>query len=259
MFPGEDPDHVARRASSFGASAADYAEARPGYPADAVRWCLADAPGGRVLDLGAGTGKLTETLLGLPEVGHLTAVEPDAAMLAELRRRLPDLPAHQGTAESIPLPDSSVDAVLVGQAMHWFDQESAAAEIARVLVPGGVLAALWNVDDDRVPWLHALKSLTGNTASYLNERTVPMLSGTALFPPAERADFPNPQPRTVDSLLATFQTHSQLLLLSPEARTTVLAKARALLTTTPETSSGPFLRPMITTTYRTTSLHIRGT
>ena len=125
----ENTDSVARQASSFGTAAAAYAEHRPGYADAAVDWALSpvrDRHPLRVLDLAAGTGKLTATLVGL--AAEVTAVEPDPAMLAELRRELgsaPALRALAGTAEEIPLPDASVDAVLVGQAMHWFDLDRA--------------------------------------------------------------------------------------------------------------------------------------
>src|SRR5690606_15874637 len=101
----------------FGVAASAYATHRPDYAEAAVWWALEAAPGRRVLDLGAGTGKLTATLLSTGV--EVTAVEPDPAMLAELRHELPEVPALQGTAESIPLPDASVDAVLAGNAMHW--------------------------------------------------------------------------------------------------------------------------------------------
>ena len=123
---------------SFGAAAAAYAEHRPDYARAAVRWALERAPGPRVLDLGAGTGKLTAVMAALG--ADVIAVEPDPAMLAELRRALPDVRALPGRAEAIPLPDASVDAVLVGDALHWFDMAVAGPEIARVLVPGGILA-----------------------------------------------------------------------------------------------------------------------
>ncbi|HWG03336.1 MAG TPA: class I SAM-dependent methyltransferase, partial [Trebonia sp.] len=163
-----EEDERRRRGSSFGAAATAYAEHRPGYPADAVRWCLvpvaagatgaagAGGAGPRVLDLGAGTGKLTAQLAELGAA--VTAVEPDQAMLAELRRRLPGVPAVRGSAESIPLPDASVQAVLCGQSLHWFNLDVALPEIARVLVPGGVLAGLWNSDDDRVEWVARLQA-----------------------------------------------------------------------------------------------------
>jgi ubiquinone/menaquinone biosynthesis C-methylase UbiE len=132
---------------SFGAAATAYAEHRPDYARAAVRWALERAPGPRVLDLGAGTGKLTAVMAALG--ADVIAVEPDPAMLAELRRALPDVLALPGRAEAIPLPDASVDAVLVGHVLHWFDMAVAGPEIARVLVPGGILASLWNVFDDR--------------------------------------------------------------------------------------------------------------
>jgi ubiquinone/menaquinone biosynthesis C-methylase UbiE len=147
---------------SFGAAAAAYAEHRPDYARAAVRWALERAPGPRVLDLGAGTGKLTAVMAALG--ADAIAVEPDPAMLAELRRALPDVRALPGRAEAIPLPDASVDAVLVGHALHWFDMAIAGPEIARVLVPGGILAGLWNVFDDRFDWVAGLERVSGSAA-----------------------------------------------------------------------------------------------
>ncbi|MFL1905584.1 class I SAM-dependent methyltransferase [Streptomyces tauricus] len=143
-----DQDERLLHSSSFGAAAVAYAEHRPDYARAAVRWALAPAAGPRVLDLGAGTGKLTATLLALG--ADTVAVEPDPAMLSELRRSLPEVRALPGSAEAIPLPDGSVDAVLAGNALHWFDMAVAGPEIARVLVPGGILAGLWNVMNDEV-------------------------------------------------------------------------------------------------------------
>lgn len=142
-------------ASSFGAAAVAYAEHRPDYASAAVRWAVEPASGLRVLDLGAGTGKLTSTLVALG--ADVIAVEPDPAMLTELGRALPAVRALVGSAEAIPLPDASVDAVLAGNAMHWFDMAVAAPEIVRVLAPGGVLAGLWNVVDNRVDWVAGLE------------------------------------------------------------------------------------------------------
>ena len=155
-------DERLRLGSSFGAAAAAYAEHRPDYAQAAVRWALEPAPGPRVLDLGAGTGKLTATLVALG--ADVVAVEPDPAMLAELRRALPAVRALPGSAEAIPLPDASVDAVLAGNAMHWFDMAVAGPEIARVLAPGGILAGLWNVMDDRVDWVAGLERVGGSAA-----------------------------------------------------------------------------------------------
>ena len=141
------------RRTSFGSVAADYAALRPGYPADAVAFLLGDRPR-RVLDLGAGTGLLTDVLLA---AGHeVLAVDLSGPMLDQLRARLPQVVAATGGAESIPLPDADVDAVVAGQAAHWFDPVPAAAELRRVLRPGGVVGFVWNTRDETVPWVRAL-------------------------------------------------------------------------------------------------------
>ncbi|MQY04990.1 class I SAM-dependent methyltransferase [Actinomadura macrotermitis] len=244
-FPGADRDLVARRAASFGGNAAAYATERPGYPEAAVRWALEAAPGRRVLDLGAGTGKLTEALLDRDVI----AVEPDPEMLAELRRRLPGVRAEQGGAEDIPLPDGSVDAVLVGQAMHWFDLDRALPEIHRVLAPGGVLAGLWNLDDDRVPWVAGFKEAARSGVSF--ERWRPKrLPPTRWFPEVERAEFPHAQRRTAESLTATVGTHSHALVLEEGERAALLDRVLAYLRATPETAEGEFDLPIVTLAVR---------
>ena len=155
-----------RHGSSFGAAATAYAEHRPVYAGAAVEWVLEpvrDRRPLRVADIGAGTGKLTAMLARLG--ADVTAVEPDPQMLAELRRTLPEVRSVPGRAEELPLADASVDAVLAGQAMHWFDLDRALPEIARVLAPGGVLAGLWNVDDDRVGWVAELSAISRRKSS----------------------------------------------------------------------------------------------
>jgi SAM-dependent methyltransferase len=144
-------------ARSFDAAATVYARGRPGYPAGALDWLL--PPGARaVLDLGAGTGKLTAQLVarGL----DVMAVEPSDRMRAELERELGDqVAASAGRAEEIPLPDGSVDVVLVAQAWHWVDPARAVPEVARVLRPGGRIGLLWNRRDERVAWVAALSEI----------------------------------------------------------------------------------------------------
>jgi SAM-dependent methyltransferase len=254
-----DTDEWARRGSSFGAVAAAYAEHRPDYPVEAVRWCVApvgrDIGSLRVLDLGAGTGKLTAMLAGLG--AEVTAVEPDPAMLAELRRALPSVRTLSGSAEQIPLPDASVDAVLCGQAMHWFDLSRALPEIARVLVAGGTLGALWNSDDDRVPWVAGLQDAAEGAASpALSRRRTQAVSfgpeqfGAELFTPTEGAEFANPQLLTADTLAEVVGTHSRILVMAPEERARVLAKVRAYLASRPETAEGQFELPMVTSVIR---------
>ncbi|MFD6678233.1 class I SAM-dependent methyltransferase [Micromonospora parva] len=241
--------------SSFGAAAAAYAEHRPDYAQAAVRWALEPAPGLRVLDLGAGTGKLSATLVAVG--ADVVAVEPDAAMLAELRRALPAVRALPGSAEAIPLPDASVDAVLAGNALHWFDMTVAGAEIARVLAPGGVLAGLWNIMDDRVDWVAGLERVSGSAAigprdtlSSWRAATADMLVARtgliARFGSAEQVEFPHGQRRTADSLVATLATRAGMLVMPDGERVATLDRVRAFLGSRPETAHGEFTVPMLT-------------
>ena len=253
-----EPDERTRYGSSFGAVAAAYAEHRPDYAEAAVRWALEPAPGvPRVLDLGAGTGKLTAALVAIG--ADVTAVEPDPSMLAELRRLLPGVRSLSGRAEVIPLPDASVDAVVVGQALHWFDMAVAGPEIFRVLTPGGVLAGLWNVDDDRVDWVAGLEQVSGGSAAVTlsawhaqaRDAHLTEIDLSELFQPVERAEFPHGQLRTADSLLATIATHSLLLMMSDVERAQLLARIREYLRSRPETAVGEFTLPMVTGVLRT--------
>ncbi len=130
------------RATSFGAWADEYDEWRPTYPVAAVDW-LAPPEGARAVEVGAGTGKLTDRLTGRGL--ELDVVEPDGRMLEVIARRHPGLRTHEAPATDLPLDDASVDAVLVADAWHWFPKEEAAAEVARVLRPDGWLGCVWNV------------------------------------------------------------------------------------------------------------------
>jgi SAM-dependent methyltransferase len=241
--------------TSFGAAAVAYAEHRPDYAPAAVRWALAPAPGPRVLDLGAGTGKLTATLVALG--ADVVAVEPDPAMRAELHRALPAARALPGSAEAIPLPVASVDAVLAGNAMHWFDMTVAGPEIARVLAPGGILAGLWNVMDDRIDWVAGLERISGSAAigprdTLSNWRAataglhLPSGGGTARFGSPEQAEFPHGQRRTADSLVATLGTRAGVLVMPEPEREATLGRIRAYLASRPETAGGEFTLPMLT-------------
>ncbi|WP_344048314.1 class I SAM-dependent methyltransferase [Nocardioides panacihumi] len=246
--------------SSFGAAAAAYAEHRPDYAPAAVRWALAAAPGPRVLDLGAGTGKLTQVLVAVG--ADVTAVEPDAAMLAELRRRLPGVPAMTGRAEEIPLADGTVDAVLAGHSLHWFDMAVAGPEISRVLEPGGTLAGLWNVLDDRVDWVAALARVAGpavvgprDLLSSWRAATarayLPPPGAPAAFDAPRRAEFVHGQRRSVASLVDALATRAGVLVMSPRERETTLSRVRAFLLDRPETV-GEFDVPMLTGVLRVT-------
>ena len=249
--------------SSFGAAANAYAEHRPGYAQAAVRWALEPAPGPRVLDLGAGTGKLTATLVALG--AEVIAVEPDPAMLAELRRTLPTVHALPGSAEAVPLPDASVDAVVAGNAMHWFDMDVAGPEIARVLVPDGILAGLWNVFDNRVDWVAGLERVSGSAAigprdTFSNWRAetaeahLPNSGSIARFGSPEQAEFPHGQRRTADSLVATLATKAGMLVMPEREQDATLGRIRAFLASRPETARGDFTVPMLTGVLRVARL-----
>jgi ubiquinone/menaquinone biosynthesis C-methylase UbiE len=202
----------------------------------------------RVLDLAAGTGKVSEGLLALGL--EVTAVEPDAQMLQELTRALPEVTPLSGTAEEIPLPDESMDAVFAGQAFHWFDLDRAYPEIARVLKPGGVVVSLWNQDDESVPWLADFNARIKSSKSrrWLNDyETLPEHEA---FEPFERERFGHKQPRTAETLVETIATHSHLLVASPKERAAILREARKFLDSTPETASGEFELPLVTTAFR---------
>jgi SAM-dependent methyltransferase len=252
-----------RQASSFGAVAEAYANHRPTYADEAIRWVLGSVatPRPRVADVGAGTGILTATLARLG--ADVTAVEPDPKMLAELRRRVPDVRSESGSAEDLPFPDASLDAVVAGQAMHWFDLDRALPEIARVLVPGGVFAGLWNVDDDQISWVADLAELYRREASRTHNTVLSWRAGTGrvraeriaeagagLFSPAELGEFPNNQVRTADSLLASIATHSHLLVMNEAARADVLSRVGDFLHTCPETANGEFTLPLVTVVMR---------
>lgn len=248
-----------RHASSFGAAATAYAAHRPDYALAAVCWAIEPAPGLRVLDLGAGTGKLTAVLGAVG--ADVTAVEPDRAMRTELRHALPDVRSLPGRAEAIPLPDASVDAVLAGNALHWFDLAVAGPEIARVLAPGGVLAGLWNVVDDRIDWVAGLARVSGSAvigprdtpaswrAAMAGVR-LPKAGGSARFGSPEQAEFPHGQRRTASSLVATLATRAGMLVMREQEHEATLGRIRAFLASRPETADGEFVLPMLTCVLR---------
>lgn len=220
-----------------------------------MRWALEHAPGRRVLDLGAGTGKLTGPLVALG--AEVVAVEPDPAMLDELGHALPAVSALEGSAEAIPLLDASVDAVLAGNALHWFDMDLAGPEIARVLVPGGVLAGLWNVVDDRVDWVAELERVAGRAAigprdTFSSWRAatanlhLPTHGLTARFGLPEQAEFPHGQRRTARSLVATLATRAGVLVLPEPQQQAMLSRIGIFLASRPETAQGEFKLPMLT-------------
>jgi SAM-dependent methyltransferase len=195
----------------------------------------------RVVDLGAGTGIFTRLLISL---GHdVIPVEPDEGMRAKLRERSPGVEVLAGSAESIPLPAESVDAVTAAQSHHWFDNDAAHAEIARVVRPGGVFTPLWNEEDESLEWVAEL----GRRARLI-ERADPAARradrtdfGT-LFAPVEHAAFRHSVSHTAETLLALVQSRSEYLVAREEDRSRITSAVRNLTDQRPE----PFELPYIT-------------
>lgn len=169
-------------ASAFGTAAADYEVARPSYPPeaiDALREHAGLAPGRRVCDLAAGTGKLTRLLAATG--ANVIAIEPVPGMREELAAAVPSADVRDGVAESIPLPDGAVDLVTVAQAFHWFRFDEAVVEIHRVLAPGGSIAILFNERDERTPWVKSWNDViewhTRRIAEYQHTDWTAVLAG----------------------------------------------------------------------------------
>lgn len=215
------------RARSFETVAAEYERYRPDYPEEALRWAaeqLGLAAGARVLDIGAGTGKLTRGLVALGF--ELVAVEPGSAMLEQLRSAVPEAEAHESPAESIPLPDESVDAAFAGQAFHWFDRARAVPELHRVISSGGGLALLWNWWDERDPLQGELGGLVGYAGHgpYRDDE----LPGEPWFREVGRTVVETTQESSPDAIVAYLATSSMFLTMEAAERERRLAEVHAV-------------------------------
>ena len=233
------------RSLSFGSQAAAYERGRPSYPPEAIDWLLADNARD-VLDLGAGTGKLTTRLVerGLSVI----AVDPIAEMLEVLRSALPDTPALLGTAEHIPLPDNAVDAVLVAQAWHWFDPERAVAEVARVLRPGGRLGLVWNVRDDRLGWVKDFSRIVGLEHDRVVTPDLPAPFTDVEHHRVEWTNYVTPQ-----ALIDYVASRSYCITSPADVRDRTLEQVRELLATHPAlANSAGIAMPYITVCIRAT-------
>jgi ubiquinone/menaquinone biosynthesis C-methylase UbiE len=247
---------VHRAAQAFGDAAEVYDRVRPGYPPAAIEWLtrvLGLRPGRTVVDLAAGTGKLTVALV--PTGARVVAVEPSEGMLAVLRRVAPDAEALAGTAEQIPLTAGSADAVVVAQAFHWFDHDAALAEIHRVLRPGGGLALVWNRRDLSDP-AHAVLEETlsrwkGDTPRHRVGKWKAALDRTELFEVLDAREVPNDHELPPGGLEERAASTSFIAALPEQTRHDALAEVREFEARAP----GPIVLPHVTELFAFRALH----
>ena len=226
-------------AQGFAAGAANYVAGRPEYPPAIETWLnqeLGLDSSKTVLDLGAGTGKFSRSLLATG--AKVIAVEPVPAMLEQLVRQYPEVDPRSGTAEAIPLPHASVDAVVCAQCFHWFATPEALREIHRVLKPGSALGLIWNVRDNNVKWVAALtrimKRYEGDAPRYHSQKWRAQFPADG-FGPLREKRFSNlhtgdPERVIVDRILSV----SFMAALPPDEQEHVKAEIREVIATSPE-------------------------
>jgi SAM-dependent methyltransferase len=233
------------RADIFGEVADAYERSRPGYPPPAVTWLVGPTPR-RVLDLAAGTGKLTRALVA---AGHdVLAVDPSAPMLDVLRRILPAVDTRMGPAEALPVADADVDVVVVAQAFHWFDQDQALSEIARVLRPGGRLGLVWNLRDETVPWVAELSRAIGSKDAFPEDVVGSRFTASTRVGPVETARFSHTHRVDREELLALVRSRSYVAERPVEQREEILGEVGRLFTR--HAPDGTLLLPYVTQCYR---------
>lgn len=229
-----------RLAAQGYATAADaYEKGRPDYPRGAIellRDTLRIDATSTVLDLGAGTGKLTRLLV--PTGARLLALEPVEGMRRKLGQMVPSAIALDGVAEAIPLPETSVDAAVAAQSFHWFHGDLALAEIHRVLRPRGRLSLLFNLRDERVDWVARISHILDR-----HGRDAPIhrfgawrrtFSDSRLFAPLGEHEFTHTQELDLDGLLERVASISYISALPLQERYAVLNEVRELAATHPD-------------------------
>jgi SAM-dependent methyltransferase len=229
-----DDDQRRRLALRFGGVADIYDRGRPGYAAAAVDWVLDGRR--RVLDLGAGTGKLTAALLA--RGAEVTAVDPSAPMLAVLKATHPEVDARLGSGEATGLPAGAVDAVVIASALHWFDRPAADREIARVLRPGGVVGVFHNRRDKSVPWVAELDQLIAGRTDVRRVQRSELGRQAPLaaewFTPPEQGEFPFRQTVNAELLVDLFASRSYVIDLDHARQVELLDEIRAFAATHPD-------------------------
>lgn len=232
-------------AAGFASAAEAYERGRPSYPGEVVTVFATElgiGPDATVVDLAAGTGKLTRLLV--PTGATVVAVEPVEAMRRVLSSVVPDVEARDGTAEELPFDDESVDAVTVAQAFHWFRPDEALAEIARVLRRRGGLGLVWNERDESVPWVAQLSELYewGTKRPYDHLRDwAAVVAASGRFSPAQRRQFAYAQPMEADTLVERVLSTSYVAVRPPEDNVELEASVRALVSDFPPHFELPYV------------------
>jgi SAM-dependent methyltransferase len=240
-------EEKAVRSKTFGFVASHYERYRPGPPVDAVEWILGNRRG-RVVDLGAGTGALTRLVVG--RCKEVIAVEPDSRMRSVLEAEVPEARALEGRGESIPVEDGTVEAVLASSSWHWMDPVPTLKEVGRVLVPGGVLGAIWSGPDPDGAFLSQARALIDQQPARevvadgdpADENLASLIMTDADRPNStleipEGVPFGQPESRsftwdialTADDLIGLLGTFSWILTMSERVREGVFSEARRLL------------------------------
>jgi SAM-dependent methyltransferase len=240
------------KSTSFGQAASAYESGRPGYPAEAVAWLLEPVrePGRavRVADVGAGTGKLTRTVVELG--ADVVAIDPDADMLASLRQNVRGVPTFAGTAENLPLPDAGLDAVVIGQAWHWVDVERGSREIGRVVRSGGALGLVWNIRDDGVEWVRRLtEAMGGSNAEVLLATTGPRVAEP--FEELEHREWRWERRITLPQLRDLVVSRSDIIVADSATRARVDAAVEEVVASLPDLADGGSVAlPYVTHAFR---------
>lgn len=231
-------------AAGFGSSADIYERGRPSYPQGVVDLFVSElgvGPGTRVIDLGAGTGKLTRLLVSTG--ADVVAVEPVEAMREQLVALVPEVDAQEGTAEALPFPDDHADVVTIAQAFHWFDPQPALAEIARVLRPHGGLGLVWNERDTTVPWVAALSELFDWETRRPYEKGgdwAAIVAASGLFTPLQRRELAFFQDLDADTLVQRVLSTSYVAARPSEENVGLEASIRALVADFPPRFELPY-------------------